>query len=393
MAKYSVTRACGHEETVVLFGKIKNREWRLENVEPQKLCSECYHAELKRRHEEENREAAEAAREMGLPSLTGTEKQVAWAESIRQQLLADIDEFIYRQVKAEHRNDPKLLEAVEKIRSKTEARWWIDHRGMNMAWELRHLLEEAAKEVKEEKLQPPPEVVAEARVEATIRPEEPVTETVAEIRALDDAVEIDFPERRDDFWEIVKKQLKMEWTGKFWRRKLNNKNGTPIDRVAEAGHRLLAAGFPIRIYDAELRRKAVAGEYESECTRWIAVRIKGDYIGWFAISWDRDREDFYKVARAIGGSRWDKPSVVVPPEKFEEVLDFAQMYGFKLSDDARELAEAARVAKEKTLVAKVEPPSEQAKAVVDRKPPILEVPQKVDIADEFIDVVIVDRHP
>lgn len=108
MAKYTVTRACGHEEVVVLFGKIKNRDWRLENVEPSKLCYECYQVELAKRREEENREAAETAKEMQLPELTGSEKQIAWAETIRQKMLADIDEFIYTRVKEDVRNDPQL---------------------------------------------------------------------------------------------------------------------------------------------------------------------------------------------------------------------------------------------------------------------------------------------
>lgn len=167
MAKYTVTRACGHIETVALIGKIKNREWRLENVEPSKLCHECYQAELARQREKENQDAAEVAKENGLPALTGTEKQIAWAETIRQKMLADIDEFIFKSVKEEMRNDPKLLEAVEHIKGKTEARWWIDNRGMNMSYELRRLLEDAAKEVKAERMQTPADVVAEAKSEAT----------------------------------------------------------------------------------------------------------------------------------------------------------------------------------------------------------------------------------
>ena len=87
MAKYTVTRACGHDEVVVLFGKGRDREWRLENVEPSKLCTECYQVELARQREKENQEAAEAAKEMSLPELTGSEKQVTWAETLRLTFL------------------------------------------------------------------------------------------------------------------------------------------------------------------------------------------------------------------------------------------------------------------------------------------------------------------
>jgi hypothetical protein len=381
MAKYTVTRACGHTETVVLFGKTKDREWRLENVEPSKLCHECWQKELAEQREKENQEAAEAAREMNLPQLTGSEKQVAWAETIRQKILANIDTFIHQEIREERRNDPKLLEAIEHIKSKTDASWWIDHRTADWSWEIKHLLEKAAKEAKEKRMAPPPEVVAEAKIEATVRPENPVTETVAEIRALENSIEIVFPERRDDFRQLVKQELKMKWDGK-WVRKLVAKNGTPADRAAEAGHRLLAAGFIIRIFDEDIRQQAISGEYEPECTRWVQARTSGKYEGWFAINWDR-RDDFYKAARAIGGSKWDRPSVVVPPEKFAEVLDFAEMYDFRVSEAARKLAEAARQAKDAALVAQVDAPPEREAVVASNKPPVLDAPTEVGISDEF----------
>jgi len=384
VSKHTVTRSCGHVETVALIGKIKDREWRLDNVESQKLCSECWQAELAKQREEQNREAAEAAKDNGLPALIGTEKQIPWAESIRQQMLADIDTFIYKQIRIEHRNNPDLFKAVEKIRAKTEARWWIDHRGMDMSYEIKHLLEEAAKEAKVEQIQLPKEVIADALAEATVRPENPVTETVAEIRAMEDSIEISFPERRDDFRELVKKKLKMEWDGK-WIRKLVKRNGTPQDRAAEAGHRLLAAGFVVRIFNENIRARAIASDYEPEHTRWIMTRKEeAKYGGWFAIRWDRD-DDFYKAAKKLPGARWSSPHVVVPTANFEEVIDFAKMYGFKVSDSAQETAEQARRIKDIALTVRIEVPTEPEKMIVSGHPPMLEVPTEVGVADEFRD--------
>jgi hypothetical protein len=383
MAKYTVTRSCGHEETIQLIGKIKDRDWRLEHVEASKLCYDCWQKELARQREEEHREAAEVAREQHLPALIGTEKQIPWAESVRQLLLAAIDEFIYRYVKAEKRNDPKLLEAVERIKNKTEARWWIDHRGADTSHEIERLLEEVAKEAKVEQMQPPPEIVANAKAEATVRPEHSITETVAEIRALENSIDISFPERRDDFRELVKKRLKMAWKDK-WIRNLKPQHGTPADRAAEAGHCLLEAGFPIRIFDQAIREKAVFGDYEPEHTRWVMGIVSGDHSGWFSIRWSRD-EDFYQAARKIPGSRYSKPVVVVPPEQFEQVLDFARMYDFRISEKAREIADTARLTRDNMLVAKVGPGPEQEYMTPLSKPPILEVPEHVSIADEFKD--------
>lgn len=378
MAKYDVERACGHTETVDLYGPRKNREWRIENVEAEKLCRECYLAKLAEERELANKQAAEEAQAQGLPKLEGTEKQVAWAETIRQEVLAAIDEFIVE----DEAEDPRVIELISHIKSKVSASWWIDHRETSN-YRIRRLLEAAIDEVNTLKLESHP-AAQDAKTEATVRPEKPITETVTEIRIQGNVVEVSFPERRDDFREIVKRKLNMEWnrSAQSWQRKISLTDGTPADRAAETGHRLLAAGFCIRIYDPELRQKAIDGNYEPESTRWISRHTGGDYDGWFALSWNRG-EDYYEVARRLPGSRWDKPNVVVPPEQFEEVLDFADMYGFSLSPGAEELVAQARQIKERALVADVEVPNDMK--IAGTKPPALEVPQEVEIVEELRD--------
>jgi hypothetical protein len=382
MAKYTVTRACGHDEIINLIGK--QCDWRLENVEPSKLCYECYQKQLAEQHEKENREAAEVAKEMNLPELTGSEKQVAWAETIRQQMLAGIDNFVYHYIKDEHRNDLKIQEPIQSIRAKTSASWWIDHRGDTKSPSyVKRLLEAEYGALKKEQAQAPKNIVDTAKIEATVRPENPKTETIAEISALENAIKISFPEKRDDFREIVK-GMGFKWDNGHWRRKLFIKNGTPADRAAEAGHKLLAAGFIIRIYDEDIRARAISGEYEQECTSWVQLRTGEKYTGWLAINWSR-KDDFYRAAKRIAGARYSKPSVVVPVENYEEVLDFAQMYGFRVSQAAQEAIDMARQVKEASLTAKIEPPKEPGRVVAGDKPPVLEVPVEVGIADEFKD--------
>ena len=94
MAKYDVKFSCGHTETIQLVGKIKERERRIEWLENHGLCSECYEAEKKRQFEEQNKKAAEEAKEYGLPELSGTEKQVAWATTLRQQFIDKVNDLI-----------------------------------------------------------------------------------------------------------------------------------------------------------------------------------------------------------------------------------------------------------------------------------------------------------
>lgn len=395
MAKYTVTRSCGHDEIVNLIGKLKDRQWRLENVEPYRLCYECWQEQAERERRKQNEEATLANREAGLPALQGTEKQISWAETIRKKFADEGDTELQKVLEMATRQElagedlerfegqfPLYQDAYRHIlMDHTNAAWWIDNRHMS----ARRLISNAVAKLEDTQKQPPAEVIEQAKIEATVRPKEPVTETVAEIKVLDNTVEVSFPERRDDFWQIIKKQLKYEWFGNCWRRELSALNGTAADRAAETGHRLLAAGFVVRVYDAIIRQNAVDGEYEPEITRWVMGRTNGKYKGWFTISWPWG-DDFYNAARAIPGSRWERPYVVVPPERFEEVLDFADMYGFGVSDNARRIADAARRAKEATLVAQVEPPVVQnGPIIVDGKPPVLEVPEVVDIDETLRD--------
>ena len=75
MAKYNVTYKCGHEDRVELFGKMSVREWRLEQMAGE-LCPECQKkAEMERLKKQEE--------EDGLPSLTPSRKQIAWAMKLR----------------------------------------------------------------------------------------------------------------------------------------------------------------------------------------------------------------------------------------------------------------------------------------------------------------------
>lgn len=377
MAKYDVTRACGHVEVVNLVGPGRNREWLL-NAEARKLCADCYKAELER----QNAEAAEKAEAMGLPALTGTEKQIAWAETLRLEILDAATDF----VREHEADDPRALELIEHISGMTHASWWIDHRDIPKSEiKLFEFLAEMVADMEDTKNEAQPAAI-EAKAEATIRPESPITETVAEIRPTETAVEISFPEKRRDFREIVKEKLYMRWDYDrgCWTREISYRTGTAADRAAEVGHRLLAAGIPIRIYDPDVRQRAIDGEYEPECRRWVSALTTGDHKGWFGISWDYS-DDFYAAAKKIPGSRWDNPFVLVPPEQFEAILDFAEQYGFKLSPGAEMVLAEAEHVRDAALIADVTAPDDPERIVTGRKPHKLDVPEVVEIDEALRD--------
>jgi DNA-binding transcriptional regulator YiaG len=132
MALYDITRTCGHSEQVQIYGTNSHGEReRRAKWETTKPCSECPQAA----RDQANTEAARAASESGLPDLTGSPKQIAWAQSIRLAGLADLEGYARRPRRhvsdaAHARMDEALYRILVRIaEAHAEAKWWIDNRG------------------------------------------------------------------------------------------------------------------------------------------------------------------------------------------------------------------------------------------------------------------------
>ena len=380
MAQYNVEHSCGHTKKIALYGPTKTREWRIER-EQENVCSDCYEKQLA----EQAAAAAKENSDCGLPALLGTEKQVSWAEQIRNDAMRFFEGFeVTPRTSFRLRDAPqdKIDQAVQEVMAREKASWWIDNRGhFNREVVVEFLEKEIAATHKQVAV--PKAVVAEVNVEDTVRPEKPKTATVAEIRIKGDLLEVDFPEKREDFWGIIKKQLGFIWSGKCWERTITVRSGPVSDRAAEVGHRLLGAGFAVRIYDGAVREMAISGQYSAEQTRWVVCRKAGvECAGWFVITWDKD-DDLYAAAKRIPGSRYLKPFVAVPPEQYEQVLDFATHHKFTLSDAAQQAADQARQVKEDSLVVSV---SERKRSPhIGDKPEKLAVPEEVGIDESLRD--------
>lgn len=147
MAKYEISHSCGHTEIVRAHGSADERERRLSWLSNQP-CFRC-------RCAVDSAEAIIHAAVEGLPALTGTPKQVGWAERIRHQLLAGLKKERLR-FEAEARADllngdisPKTYDdalsafdfALDKVYKMVDASWWIDHRDLSprmLIWEVTH---------------------------------------------------------------------------------------------------------------------------------------------------------------------------------------------------------------------------------------------------------------
>lgn len=398
MAKYDVScERCQGTFVVQLYGKSEDRQWRLDNFTW--VCDACREEERR----EENARAAASNTALGLPALAGSEKQISWAENIRAQKLAHIEKTISGEYDAltkeafygtggywnlkkslpiDHEYFPYALELLKK---QISASWWIDIREDKIGFILGELFTENPP-TKTEAGRPDADLEAMASAEATVRPETPKTETVAEIQVHGQSVKIVFPEKREDFRDIVKNRLKYRWEGSAWMRTLNLNTGTPVDRAAEAGNLFLRNGFIVRIYDGAIRAAAVSGTFEPECTRWVSKRVGGKYAGWFSIHWGEKNDKLYGASRKLKGSKWDKPSVVVPAEQYEEVQDFSKMFSFKLTQGAEELVESAKKAREAAMTATaIKPPEIDLPPEPGKKPKPLDIPEILEVADEFKD--------
>lgn len=95
----TIKYTCGHTAEQQMYGKHSERDRRAEYL-GRNDCPACG-----------ARKAAEQAQASGLPALTGSDKQIAWAAAIRERALRLVSP-----------------ECAAKVRPETSAKWWIDNR-------------------------------------------------------------------------------------------------------------------------------------------------------------------------------------------------------------------------------------------------------------------------
>lgn len=124
MAQYYGTYSCGHQGWINVIGPRKNRKYIIEK-KFRGLCPDCYQ-EVRKKDQER---AKKIARENEYPDLEGSEKQIEWAISIRQNFMELIGEQTQRYEETGSNTElGKLLELQEWLIGKTSAKWWINHR-------------------------------------------------------------------------------------------------------------------------------------------------------------------------------------------------------------------------------------------------------------------------
>lgn len=89
--------------------------WAAANID---LCPACYHAQMREQQAAENAQKAEAFR---LPTLSGSPKQITWADDLRLMFAAGASDLCG--------DDSLMRQGVQVVLDrKLSAKWWIDHR-------------------------------------------------------------------------------------------------------------------------------------------------------------------------------------------------------------------------------------------------------------------------
>lgn len=173
-----------------------------------------------------------------------------------------------------------------------------------------------------------------------LRPETPVSYQTVTIQTTDRCIMVAIRDREDRFRSVLR-TLGYAWDrpSRQWFKQTNQFTGTLDDRLVELVTTLLRSGYIVALPRPDLIERVSAADYLPEHRRWIKKQLA---TGWFLIVWPR-AEDYYTRAMRISGSRYDGGGVViVPPESYNEILDFAEMYDFRISTGARELANEAQ---------------------------------------------------
>ena len=344
--KTVVKFVCGHEGIIDLYGTKKERERQIWGAE-HRDCPECQEAERTRKN-------AEFSSERSLPTLEGTERQVAWAETLRRTRLESCEKF---QNENEHlwNEEQKALfsDVLKYLYVQNKAKFWIDNREKR----TEAFIDQAVQAVKAEDAKPIKK--GDAPKEYLAAPEKQNKQGVARVRINGNFVSFHYP--KDLHFQGVMNAHYCKWNGLEWEKEATDLIGTAENIAAEIGRDLLDWGFVVGFPSEQTRDMAMNATFEPERFAWI-LREDSDHV---KIKWRRDY-DYYKAATAIMGAKYRKGVVIVPAEYYQLIDDFAEKYDFFISEKAREVLDAAREKIEGIPASKLaDIPTPEAPQVVD----------------------------
>jgi hypothetical protein len=120
--EYQIAHACGHEQAHYLSGFASQMDRKAAWLRTTK-CKSCFVAEKRLEQADAAAGDSTAIAHLDLVALTGSDRQVAWASTIRAKRLA----AIIAAAPPTRPTDPHACYVI------TDAKWWIDHRDLSDA--------------------------------------------------------------------------------------------------------------------------------------------------------------------------------------------------------------------------------------------------------------------
>ena len=319
MAKYTVTYRCGHTGVVELFGRTKDREYRLTQLE-RGDCPDCEEDALRK-------VIAEFSKERELPEVTGTERQAAWAEKLRMYAIKAIEGEFERFSDGDPDKE-SLSKVLQEMYQIPEAKCWIDHRDDSNHELCRAIVKRVKSREGEPKESPAPEYIA--------APQEIRHDGITKVKIHGGHVSFIYP-KCGAFIDVMHSRF-CEWNGQEWTKRANEYNGTAENVAADIGNALLLKGFTVSFPTEAIRNMAVNAEFEKTRTRWVIPY--DDKLVCF--EWLGRDEHMFSSIKSIRGAKYKDKGINVPVEFFNDIEDCAERFGFFIMPAARAMLDAAR---------------------------------------------------
>lgn len=342
MPTYRGTFSCGHEGSVYVFTKnipSSQREWIVER-KFEGLCPECQAAQKQKEIEELNQKSMEESKELQYPELSGTPRQVAWANTLRIKYIELFTRRMNRYAELSKNEEVLRIHDIMEymVKTKLNASWYIDYRySMDSFREMEKVWAELEEEMKkeEENLFDPMDDIAK---ELTVSPDEIKYPGIVKITGDESVVKVSY-EKNDELISVVR-ELKFRWDGSAWKRYLDESTGLFVDRASELGNILLSKGFSVYVSDPDALGKAVSGDYVPEHKRWIKGNKKKNLL---YITWSEDDDmDMQKNIEKLSSKNHEPGYISLPVSHYNEVLDLADIYNFRFTRTASELINTYR---------------------------------------------------
>ena len=380
IAKATCTCATCGQQFEVRVVKYNSREarsfekWAEENITE---CRDCESKRIAAEHEVENAKATETAKNSGWPELKGTQKQIAWAETCRANMIKTVCEFYDDFFDTDEQNEYARKIVSEILLTKTEASWWIENRGASVRSIIRLAnqidaakMEAAVEAIKsgnipaEEKAEEKKEEPEQKQERPTAIPENQKHSGCADIRIDGGKVTVAYD--RDETFRGIVKGMGFTWDS-GWVLKLDETTGTAENVCAELGSKLLNAGFSVRFDTQEIMDAAVSGDYTPHHMRWIWSRKAG---GFYA-EWGERSDILYKEIMSIPGAKYSAPGVVIPERSWDALADYAEKHDFRFTAKAKALMESLAGSTSVVAPEKVKKPEYQEKNVLETSREVL----------------------